>query len=259
MSGAGHPVVFIPGFACSGSVWDPVVAELDGVEAHLVTFAGFAGVPPVSQPSLAGIQAALVHYIQDHGLMNAVVVGHSLGGHMALWLGATAPDVGGVVDVEGFPFLAGADDPAMTQERAEAAVRPKVERFREMTQEDLEAWVRENMSGMFTAAEDRDRVLADSALSDVGTVAQIFGEGVAKDLRDDLSRIEAPTTIVVSCSAEGPDPGQVAQWQEQVASIPQHELVFLHGSHFVMYDRLEAFASLLARVIDSARGLSNDT
>jgi len=37
-------VIFIPGFACSGRVWDSTVAQLKGsAEAHMVTFARFAG------------------------------------------------------------------------------------------------------------------------------------------------------------------------------------------------------------------------
>lgn len=252
VSGAGKAVVFIPGFACSGRAWDPVVTALHGVEAHVVTFAGFAGAPPVSQPSLARIHAALVRYVHDNGLLNAVVVGHSLGGHMALWLAATLPALGGVVDVEGFPFLAGASDPTMTEARAVAAVASTVAQFREMSSEELTSWIRQNMGGMFTGSHDRERVLAESVRSDVETVAQLFGDGVAKNLRADLGKIQAPTTIVVASKSAVPDPNLVAQWEEQVAAIPHHELVFMEGSHFVMYDQPDAFLALLNGVVASA-------
>ena len=59
VTGAGHAVVLIPGFACHGRVWRPILAQLTGVEAHVITFAGFAGVPPVGEPSLARIHADL--------------------------------------------------------------------------------------------------------------------------------------------------------------------------------------------------------
>lgn len=134
VTGVGHPVVFIPGFARSGRVWEPIVGRLQGVEAHVISFPGFAGVPPVREPSLARIHAELERYILDSGLAEAIVVGHSLGGHMALWLAETLPSLGGVVDVEGFPFLAGVDDPTMPQPRAESAVRSKVAKFQAMTQ-----------------------------------------------------------------------------------------------------------------------------
>lgn len=44
------PGDLIPGFACSGRVWESTVAALTDVEAHLVTFAGFAGLPSVGGP-----------------------------------------------------------------------------------------------------------------------------------------------------------------------------------------------------------------
>ena len=75
---------FIPAFACSGRVWESIVAAMTDVEAHLVTFADFAGLPPVGEPSLSRIHSELERYILDSGLRHAVVVGHSLGGTVAL-------------------------------------------------------------------------------------------------------------------------------------------------------------------------------
>lgn len=253
VTGAGHPVVFIPGFACSGRVWEPIVGQLQGVEAHVISFAGFAGVPPVGEPSLARIHAELERYILDSGLAEAIVVGHSLGGHMALWLAETLPSLGGAVDVEGFPFLAGVDDPTMTQARAESAVRSKVDKFQAMTQPELESWVWQNMSGMFTAASDRERVLTESARSDLTTIAQLFGEGVAKDLRADLNRINAPVTVVVASAGATPDADLEARWRVQTTSIPHVELAFMAGSHFIMYDQPAAFIDLLDSVVSAAK------
>ena len=250
VTGHGRPVIFIPGFACSGRAWSGTVAHLNGaVEAHVVTFAGFAGAPPVEDPSLARIRTELERYIRDNALTDAVVVGHSLGGHMALWLAETVPGLGAVIDIEGLPFLAGAGDAAMTQARAEVVVQPKVAQFRAMTTEELGAWVRQSMSGMFTDAQIRDRLLRESERSDVNTVAQIFGEGVAKDLRGDLSRIEVPVTVVVATESAPPAAELRAQWQAQLAGIPDVDLVFMIGRHFVMYDQPAEFNALLDRAL----------
>ena len=256
VTGSGHPVIFIPGFACGGRVWEGTVAAMTNVEAHLVTFAGFAGLPPVSEPSLSRIHSELQRYILDSGLGHAVVVGHSLGGHMALWLATTVRGLGGVIDVEGFPFLAGADDPAMTQAQAEIAVRPKVAIFREMTIDELDSWIWQNMSGMFANSDDRDRVLSESVRSDVTTVAQLFGEGVAKDLRADLASIQAPVTVVVAGDPADSHGELEVRWRAQLAAIPTVDLTFMPASHFVMYDQPEAFDALVDRVVATARRLA---
>ncbi len=258
VTGRGRPVIFIPGFACSGRVWDRTVSELNNnIEAHQVTFAGFAGAPPVAKPTLKRIRAELERYIVKNDLSDAVIVGHSLGGHMALWLAENLPGLGAVIDVEGLPFLAGASNATMTESRAAAIVQPRVEKFRAMTAEELDAWVRQNMSGMFTTAEDRNRVLAACAQSDVETLAQLYGEGVATDIREDLSRIDAPVTVVVSTESATVPTELRAQWQAQISGIPEVDLVFMTGRHFVMYDQPAEFNALVDRVLATADAVSS--
>ncbi len=47
VKGNGKPVLFLPGFACSGSVWNQTINNLaPGFQAHIFTYAGFDGVAP---------------------------------------------------------------------------------------------------------------------------------------------------------------------------------------------------------------------
>ena len=62
-----------------------------------------------------------------------------------------------------------------------------------MTRDELDAWIRQSMGGMFSRVEDRDQ-FAESVKSDVATVAQMWGEGMALDLRAGLGSIDAPVT-----------------------------------------------------------------
>src|SRR3954465_8013399 len=76
VTGTGRPVVFIPGLASAGSVWDGTVAHLGGkVQAHVATLAGFAGEPPIAAPFLPAVHDQLAAYI--HHLDHPIVVGHS--------------------------------------------------------------------------------------------------------------------------------------------------------------------------------------
>lgn len=237
-SGTGRPVIFLPGFACGGQAWDSTVEHLgDTAQSHVVTLAGIAGVPPVAEPSLAAVQAELIGYIDE--LDSPVIVGHSLGGTQALWLAESVPGLGGIVDVEGSPALSGTDDAFVAH-------------LRSMTRDDLAAWIRQSMGGMFSRSEDRDRVLDESVKSDVATIAQMWGEGMALDLRADLGSIDAPVTVVVATDPSGDTERQLESWRIRTAAIPDVELVALNGRHFVMFDQPEEFHALVDKALARA-------
>src|SRR3569623_838556 len=75
VSGAGRPVIFIPGLASPGSVWDGTLAHLGGkVQAHVLTLAGFAGVKPIDQPFLQQVHDQIAQYIAAPHLAHPIIV-----------------------------------------------------------------------------------------------------------------------------------------------------------------------------------------
>lgn len=90
--GKGKPVIFIPGLACGGEVWDATVAHLgDNYESHVLSLAGFAGTPTIAAALLPTVHDELIHYIRDQHLVRPILVGHSLGGFMSFWIKIVAP------------------------------------------------------------------------------------------------------------------------------------------------------------------------
>src|ERR1700689_4316516 len=114
--GKGKPMILIPGFASSGKTWDSTVARYkDRYECHVLTLAGFAGEPRIEAPFLETVRKDLAIYIRKNKMEKPVLVGHSLGGFMALWLAAKEPDlVGPLVIVDSLPFLAAVMQPGAT-------------------------------------------------------------------------------------------------------------------------------------------------
>ncbi len=87
VKGVGQPILLFPGFACTDGVWEETVAELSkNYECHVFTFAGFGDVVPIEKPWLPKIKKGVEAYVKDQNLKNTIVIGHSLGGALGLWL-----------------------------------------------------------------------------------------------------------------------------------------------------------------------------
>ena len=129
VTGTGPAIVLIPGLLSTGEVWETTVARYkDRYTLHVLTLAGFGGPAPIGAPFLSRVRDELIRYLEGvQGLQGErgvrvdkpILVGHSLGGFLAFWVAATAPDlVGGVVAVDGVPFLPALVNPAATAEGA---------------------------------------------------------------------------------------------------------------------------------------------
>ncbi len=87
VSGRGRPMLLIPGLTSGGDVWTATVAEFaKDHEVHVFTLAGFAGVAPIATDTgwLRLQRDAIAGYIRERRLEKPVIVGHSLGGMLAL-------------------------------------------------------------------------------------------------------------------------------------------------------------------------------
>jgi pimeloyl-ACP methyl ester carboxylesterase len=92
--GAGPPLVMLPGVSLVAAVWAPWLAGLAGYRALLVELPGHGLSGPVAyRPGAVRDHGlGLVDGLFDAlGLATAPVVGHSLGGMLALWHAAARP------------------------------------------------------------------------------------------------------------------------------------------------------------------------
>src|SRR5580704_5732544 len=94
-TGHGSPLIFIPGLECSGDVWKDAVAHFsDRHTCYVLTLPGFAGQPPISDSNiLATVVSQLAEYIHENHIQKPVIIGHSLGGWVALAIGVAYPDL----------------------------------------------------------------------------------------------------------------------------------------------------------------------
>jgi pimeloyl-ACP methyl ester carboxylesterase len=245
VEGQGRTIIMIPGLASSGATWDATVAHLsDRYQCIQLTLAGFAGTPPIDAPLLTTAREQIAQYIRDNDLDQPVIMGHSLGGSLALDLAAHYPKlVGPVIIVDSLPFMAG----AWFRADSLAAARPTIEKMQAgmqgMTHEQWEGMTRSGAStnGMATSEQDQKTLISWGLASDQKTVTNAMIELVSEDLRPELSRIETPVLVIgtwVGLKDYGVTEDSATQlFQQQYAGVPHLQFVMAkQARHFVMWD-----------------------
>jgi pimeloyl-ACP methyl ester carboxylesterase len=241
VAGAGPPVILIPGLATTGEVWAATVARYEGRhEVHTLTLAGFGGPEPLGEPFLPRVAEAILDYIEERRLVRPVLVGHSLGGFVALDAASRAPDrIGGVVAVDGVPFLPALADPTATP----AAMADQAKAIRtmhgSMTREQFAAQTGLALRAMITAPGDVTRAQRWTEQTDPAAAGIAMAELMTTDLRPALCRVTAPILLI---GALGSAPAPMhdtfrAAYRAQMAQAPRATVVFAdRARHFVMLD-----------------------
>jgi len=93
---------------------------------------------------------------------------------------------------------------------------------------------------MITKQEDIDRALNTGKSSDRDTVINSMAELMAADLRDDVSRIKAPTLVMgtwIAYKDYAPKEAITAVYTTQYAKLPGVRVEMADNArHFIMYD-----------------------
>ena len=255
--GEGPDVILIPGLASTPAVWDATVRALDDrYTVHLVAVNGFGETAPGANargPLTAAIANEVRRYMAEQGLERPAVIGHSMGGQIALKMAADAPGrIGRVMVVDSSPFF-----PSLINARATTAdVAPMAEVARTAVL-FLGDQVLRQQAG---AAGQRLGGAADAVVGAMGwqggdrrVLAQGIYEVMTTDLRADLARITAPVTVVYgwSDSAESPR-HQVDQGFRQsflrLRSAARFERIE-GAEHMVMVDRPREFLAAVNRFL----------
>lgn len=99
-AGTGRPIVFIHGNSSSARTWQPVVAGPFGEQFRCLALdlPGHGRSAPAARPEdycLPGYAAVLTEFVRATDAANAVFVGWSLGGHIALEAASDLPEAAG--------------------------------------------------------------------------------------------------------------------------------------------------------------------
>lgn len=241
--GAGRPILFLPGLGSPGEVWQGTVAHLRGrYQCHVVEWAGFAGRKPgPAAPFLASARDELRQYVKEQRLDRPVLVGHSLGGVVALWSAASAPDLfGAVVSVDGVPFLPALLDPSATAEGMRPQAAGLERYYTSMSPVQIATSTRLAAATMVRSPEDVERLVGWMSASDPATLGRALSEMMTTDLRRTVAAIRVPTLLVAAGARATDDAARQtlrATYAKQVEAIADQRVVLAERArHFVMLD-----------------------
>ncbi len=251
----GPTVVFIPGLATPGSVFEPYANANPTIDAHLVTLAGFGGMPALDPRDGVIVPAAeaVADYVEEQDAWNVVLVGHSLGAQVALQAaGMSADRISHVVVIDSLPFFQGMMNPDADPDVVRAQGEAMLPALSGMERPAFLAMIEQGAPAQATSPDHQAQVVNYVAQSDQATVAQGTFEALSLDWRPGLSAVEAPVTVLVPHNdylQVAPD--VVAQrYGAQYSTLDDVDVrVIADSRHFIMLDQPEAFAVVLNEIL----------
>lgn len=242
--GTGRPIIFIHGLDCSGEVWNETVKHYSGhYTCYSLTLPGFAGQPPIATDSfLPAIVQQLALYIRQEKLVKPIIVGHSLGGWLALDFAIHYPDLAGdLVIVSSAPFLPALSMGSGITADSAGKMGLQTKKYMSTLTPAQVRLGRQYIAYMVRDSARLDQVLDMSAKSDQPTQGEVMYELYSTDLRPLTDRIQSRILALGDWIAYK-DYGAThesmnANLQEQYKKAAHITIAINDSSrHFIMYD-----------------------
>jgi pimeloyl-[acyl-carrier protein] methyl ester esterase len=253
--GDGPDLVLIPGLASTSAVWSRTAGRLAARRRlHLVSVRGFGDLSAGANADgaiLGAVAGEVLRYIAESGLGAPAVIGHSMGGQVALRAAADAPSrVGRLMTVDASPFFPALISPGATVGDVEPIAQVAYQAVQFLGDQGL---------------RERGRALglelggaADAVFGSMGwqggdrrVLAQALYEVMTVDLRHRLPQISAPVTVAYGWSRDESSPRSRADrlFRGAYASLPRPATFErIEGAeHMVMIDQPGRFLAAVER------------
>ncbi len=246
--GVGAPVVFLHGIGGDAASWLP---ELEALSAHCRAVAwdmpGYGGSPALPETSFPALAAALAALIDALGAERAHLVGHSIGGMVALECAATFPDrVASLVLYATSPAF-GRPDGDWQQEFLAARLAP-LDAGRRMA--ELAPSIVASLVGDDPEPEGVGRALAAMARVPEAAYRAAMQCLVSFDRRDALARLAVPVLVL---AGERDDNAPAAMMERMAGRIPGARFEVIAGAgHLAHFERPAAFRAAVTAFLDEA-------
>jgi len=254
--GSGPDLILIPGLASTSAVWTRTAARLPDRRLHLVSVRGFGDLAAGANGDgaiMGAVASEVRRYIAEAGLAAPALIGHSMGGQIALRAAADARDrIGRLMTVDASPFFPALISPGATVGDVEPIAQVAYQAIQILGDEGLRA--RGRALGLELGGA------ADAVFGSMGwqggdrrVLAQALYEVMTVDLRHRLPDITAPVTVVYGWSPDEASPRSRTDslFRGAYASLPRPATFErIEGAeHMVMIDQPARFLAAVERFL----------
>ena len=244
-SGNGRPVLYLPGFTCPGTVWEETTRNLKGKnESHLVSYAGFNGMAPIKMPWYETIKNELLTYIRVNNLTGLYIIGHSMGGTLALDIAAEIPErIHSLVIVDALPCMRELMMPGVSADKIQYK-NPYNDQLIKMQDDAFAKNAALYAKQMTNKTEKMELLTGWSIEADRETYVYGYTDLLKLDIRDRLSKVSARVLIL---GASFPSIEAVEKtMNSQYANLAVKTIEVVPDSrHFIFFDQPELFYTKL--------------
>lgn len=253
--GAGRDVVLIPGLGSSPAVWRGVAERLDDTHrVHLIGVRGFAtreGAANASGDLSEPVAAEIARYLAEVRAERPAVVGHSLGGQIALRL-ARRGGAERVMVVDSLPFFSTVIDPRLRRDDMLGLAEIARAAVLFLGDEAFRATGGPAVAGLGRAGDGLLGAFGLGGDNDKRVLAQGLYEVLTEDLRPLLPAVRVPVTVIYAWSREMEITQAQADtlWRESFSGLPRVRFERVDDAdHMLMLDQPQRFDEALDRFL----------
>ncbi|MDQ2180694.1 alpha/beta fold hydrolase [Marinifilum sp. D714] len=248
--GQGEPVLLLPGFTCPGEVWLETVEKISqNRECHIVTYAGFGDVPAIDSSWLQTVKKDIDQYIRKNGFSRLSIVGHSMGGTLALWLASEKQfDIEKLLIIDALPCMGAMMIPNYSSDKISYDTQYN-NNLLKMNDEEFRGMAMNMAVFMSKSASKHQQIVDWMIKADRKTYVYGYTDLLKLDLREDIKNIESQVVIL---AAANPSKSMVeGVYNNQFAALKSKEIVYIENSaHFIMFDQFETYMNELKQLLN---------
>lgn len=201
-----------------------------------VSYAGFNGLAPIDTPWYPQLLKELELYIRANNFSKLIIVGHSMGGNLAVDLAAALPgNISKMILVDAIPCQRELMMPGVTASQIQYQ-SPYNKQLLAMDDTAFVKMAKMMNSGMTNSKQGLDSLMKWAIAADRKTYVYGYTDLLKLDLRDKLKQVKAPTLIL---GASFPSADTVRQtFTKQYANLDQKRIeIAANSKHFIMFDQ----------------------